>query len=118
MSPMMEPNQRNRSNSLCPTNVAHARVKSRAGRSLSSLIALVLAIGGVFMGLGVAAVPVAAQDSSALPGATAELFHYITGFRSARWGMDEAQVREAIAAAFQITDTGLSHFTNHAETTY
>lgn len=101
---MMMSNRRNRSRAAAPTN--HCR-----------MLAIALSIGALLLGLGPLAGSVAAQENSALPGAAAEPFHSITGFRSARWGMDEGQVREAIAADFGIPGTDIVTFTNPEEAT-
>lgn len=126
---MMTLNRRNRSHITCHAN--RSRVESLPEKSMFRLIAIVLSIGAVFMCLGAGAEPVAAQENSALPGARpvaakensalpgagADTFHYITGFRSAKWGMDEGEVRQAIAADFQIPDTSIGQFTNPDEAT-
>lgn len=103
---MMKMNRRNRSH-----------IKSHPKKSMFRLIAIVFSIGAVFMWLGVVAAPVAAQEHSALPEVDAVPFHYITGFRSARWGMDEEQVRQAIVADFQIPDTSIGQLVNPDEAT-
>jgi hypothetical protein len=75
----------------------------------------VLALVAGFGGLG----PVAAQTSSAEveQGETASAQVRLEGFRSARFGMDEAAVRDAIQADFSLSDDAIEDSENVAERT-
>lgn len=41
-----------------------------------------------------------------------ELYHYVTGFRSARWGMTRDEVREAIKKDFNVDDSEIGEMFN------
>lgn len=63
------------------------------------------------------AAPSAAASSAASPAAPAERVH-VEGFRSAHWGMSEAEVRAAIARDFRIPPDHIKSEENLAERTH
>ena len=68
--------------------------------------------------LVVAGLPASAQSAAAKPASVAKAPFLIKGFRSAQWGMGEAEVRAAIAQDFKPADGAITAFDNPAEKTH
>lgn len=73
-------------------------------QSIRSLV-LVLVLATSFIAMAEAQVAMAQTTQSAE-------YHYITGFRSARFGMTPDEVRAAIMQDFQVDDVGISEMVN------
>ena len=95
------------------------------GKRIAAGFVVLLAAGGVIDAFGAAApAPAPAQslppaDNSAQPpaGAASGESAHVDGFRSARWGMTEAEVKTAIAADFKIAADKLKTESNATERT-
>lgn len=77
-----------------------------------SLVAVILSFVTALVWLTVSAAPAAAQQDPAVPGAASDPFHYITGFRSARFGMAPDEVRAAIVQDFGVPEDAIEEILN------